>query len=207
MMVSKGIWTIIAVGLGVVIAVIIGVSNSYIPGYEDIYDPLGRPVDLSGKVIESANAFDRISAELVPKHRELAQRIGVLVGVANDLDTLVNHAAELPGLARQINQMTARDIQLAQPLPNLVLDITSRVTQVNPQLNQLDNSIAEAGKGIRKIVGNLDTLKPGIARLDAQAQEIAGILAQILRDARIAGPLGPLLQTLCSLNLPLLSAC
>lgn len=131
---------------------------------------------LSNKVIHSANEFDRISAELVPKHQQLANEIGVLVTVANDLDTLVNQAGNLPVLAHQINQGTAHDIQLANGIPALVGNVIARVNGVNSPLSALNDTIATDGTMINQIASNIAALKAPLHTIDGQAQQIAGVL-------------------------------
>lgn len=193
---TKKAWLTFVLVAGLGSAVLLSVHNSFKPGVEDVKDPLGRPSALSLEVIHSASEFDRISADLVPKHGTLAQRIRKLDVVTGDLETVVGAAGELPGKAASVNADTTTVSEVAGPLPILITNVTDRAVQAAPVVGNLGRSVDAVTTQLVAIQGQLDGALTDLTALGPRATTIVALLRQIQRESEKIKPLAPILNGL-----------
>lgn len=190
---QKKTWGLFVLIVGLGTAVLLSVSNAFVPTVADVEDPLGRPSALSLEVIHSASEFDRLAGALVPKHGDLSQRIQTLNIVADDLDTLVGKAGGLPQKATSVNAHTRTVRSTAQPLPDLIADVTGRARQANPVVGGLGNAISGVTVHLEAITGGLIGIYSDLAALGPRATTINELLAKIQDESRRVRAFGPAL--------------
>ncbi|MET8249567.1 hypothetical protein ABZV31_37520 [Streptomyces sp. NPDC005202] len=200
MMVTKKAFTAFTLLFGGTIATVLVVSHSYVPRVPNLLDPLGRPSALAKNIIFSAGEFDRISAELVPKHTELRARIRVLLGVSNDLDALVDKADALAPLAVAANKGTSNVAGAAEPLPKLISGVTDRAREAGPVAVGLGGSVSSVTTQLEGIGSQLDSIHKNLSALGPTADAIAAELAKIEDESARLGPASPLLRLLQGTN-------
>ncbi|MGQ0615443.1 MAG: hypothetical protein ACT4PW_00375 [Acidimicrobiia bacterium] len=205
MMFRRATWALIFVGLTVVLAVTIGLAQGFYPRIEDLKDPLGRPTDLANSVIFSASEFDRLTGIILPDQVELRKKITVLIGVANDLDVLVDTAGQLDDLAVEINDDTGGVIGVARQLPPLIARVTGRANQGANSVTNLNAAVEGANTQFQAVGDQIRAILPNLQALEGRASNIAAVLAQLEQEAAAVGPLAPALGLLNDLLGPIVN--
>jgi len=193
---TKKTWGLFVLVVGLGTAVLMSVVNSFAPGVEDVKDPLGRPSALSLEVIHSASEFDRLSAGLTPKHRDLAGRVQTLNTVATSLEGLVGEAGSLSGKAESVNAGTVSVRSSATPLPGLIRKVSGRAREATPVVNDLGSAVSSVTGQLESVNGGLTGIYGDLAALGPRATRIVQLLHQIEEESRRVRALGPLLSTL-----------
>lgn len=205
-MVTKRTWFGIVLALGIAPTVLLCAINGFVPGTVDLVDPLGRPSQLSLEVIDSAGQFDSLTSVLVPKHAQLASDIQALNPLAIDLESLTKRAGELSGHAQTLNASTNSVIEIAEPLPDLVANVTSRANETSQTVAGLSMAVDSVTTRLESVNHGLTTIKGSLGELGPRANAIAATLSNIEEEARHVQVFGPLLAVvgppINSLNLP-----
>jgi hypothetical protein len=191
-------WTVVLVPL-VVVAVLLSILTGFLPGLHDLTDPLGSPSKVGLTIIKSTDDIDRITAALVPKHSDLAQRAQIVKTLASDLDNLVGKAGELAPAAVAVNN-DVRSVQgVATPLPQLISNVTGRANQATPTVAALGAAVGSVTYQLELIGNGLGSAQGSLGALGPRASSIVGSLELIEAETARLRPVGPLLSYLARL--------
>ncbi len=186
----------IVVVLGVVPAVLICVANSFLPGWTDLKDPLGRPATLSESLIDSADRLDTLTAQMVPKHEDLAGGIQTLAPLSANLTDLTNAAGTLPPSAVTVNTSTRAVADIAAPLPQLIAVVTGHSVDATSMVGELTTAVDGVTGELTNVDTEMASVQTSLAALGPQASGISATLSNIEEEASRVGPLGPVLAVL-----------
>lgn len=195
-MISRKAWLGVVVVLGIIPALVLCVGYRFVPVFQDLSDPLGRPSNLSLGLVNSAQQFDIITGELVPKHKELSGSIQTLHPVARDLAKLTGEAGKLSDLAITLNTSTAGIARIAGGLPEKIDLLTGRATVASPVVSDLTGSIGGVTTELRSVSEELGTIQTSLSALGPKARGIAATLAHVEEEAAHVREFGPLLALL-----------
>lgn len=199
-MVRRSVWWTLVLVAGLGGAVALALAFRFVPVVDDVVDPLGRPSALADSVVFSAGEFDRISGVLVPKHRELTERLDVLRTVADSLDRVVDTAGGLPPLAAAANDGTGHVVAVARPLPDLVGQITGRAKEATGAASDLRETVVDLTGGLQRVGDGLGTIHTTLQTLGPRGRDIAEVLARIEQESGRIAPLGPVLGAVSDLR-------
>ncbi|GAA5117554.1 hypothetical protein [Haloechinothrix salitolerans] len=200
MLLAKKTWWVVTLVLTGAVAGTIAVTTAFVPGVDDIKDPLGRPSGLAKEVIFSASEFDRLTGILVPKHSELSERIGVLNGVATELAAVVDEAGTLAPVSAQINSDTDDVVNIADPLPRRIGDVTERAEQANATVSALGQSVGSVTYELRRVLAAQKVVYGSLQTLGPRAEEIRKTLQEIEKSSEHVAPFSPLIQLLSEVD-------
>ncbi|WCT06039.1 hypothetical protein [Rhodococcus qingshengii] len=189
-------WLAVVAVFGLVPAVSLCVLNGFVPQPRDLADPLGRPSALSNELITSAHQLDLITAELAPKHGELADTIGGLGPLSRSLTSLAGEAGALPGHAGAVNWSASNVVGISRPLPGLIDTVVASSRRANPMVGGLAGAIDGVSTELAAVDTQMVSVQTTLRALGPRADNLAATLATIEEEASRVRALGPLLSIL-----------